>query len=69
MLGDKFFVSTDGFHNKVMMRELFNFSRVTRSVGKMLELLHTELDVHLPGWRRRKSSAAVSANSRCSLFN
>jgi PPM family protein phosphatase len=27
MLGDKFFLSTDGFHNKIFARELFEFAR------------------------------------------
>jgi PPM family protein phosphatase len=48
MLGDRIFLSTDGFHNKIMVRELFQFARKENTVDGLLRLLAGEMEARRP---------------------
>ena len=43
LLGDQFFFTTDGFHNKIMIRELFRLSRRFRAAQDAINCLSNEM--------------------------
>jgi PPM family protein phosphatase len=43
LLGDKFFFSTDGFHNKILLRELFLFASKFRSPEEVNRIFKNEM--------------------------
>jgi PPM family protein phosphatase len=48
MLGDKLFLSTDGFHNKIFLRELFKFAGDAKGLDGLLKLLAFEMKARSP---------------------
>jgi protein phosphatase len=48
MVGDKVFFSTDGFHNKILIRELLQFSRNWRAPEDAVRQMEEEMSIRDP---------------------